>query len=237
MSQPPDLLEPGMLPGEESSPRHGFRGDRARQGSRLEAPLGLSIALSREAGARGGTIGRLAGKRLGWQVYDQELLEFMAQDGVARQGLLDSLTPACLTWVEGRLAELRRRHGFAEDNSILGLARLVLALAAQGEVVLIGRGTGCILPRQSTLNVRVVAPLAERVAYFGQWQRLPAAEAAEKVRARDARRAEFLKQHFNRSADDVHQYDLILNTGLLGEEACADLVAAAARLRWGQEGG
>lgn len=237
MSQPSDLLETGLPPGEESSPRHGFRGDRARHGGRCEAPLGLSIAVSREAGARGGTIARLVGKRLGWQVYDQELLEFMAQDVVARQGLLEGLTPACRDWVENRLGELRRRHGFAEADSIICMARLVLALAAQGEVVLIGRGTGCLLPRASTLNVRVVAPLAERVAYFGQWQRLPMAEAAEKVRSRDARRAEFLTTHFNRPPGDVHQYDLILNTGLLGEEACADLVAAAARLRWGQEEG
>src|SRR5262245_14358094 len=99
MSQPPDLLEPGMLPGEESSPRHGFRGSTTRHGRRSEAPLGLSVAISREAGARGGTIGRLVGKRLGWQTYDKELLEFMAQDAIARQGLLGGLTPACVAWV------------------------------------------------------------------------------------------------------------------------------------------
>jgi hypothetical protein len=247
MSQPPDLLEPGTYPGDESSPRHGFRGAAERHGPSA-APLGLSIAVSREAGARGGTVARLAGKRLGWQVYDQELLEFMAQDAVARQGLLDSLTPACLAWVESRLAELRKLKGFAPPDppergeSMTALARLVLALAAQGEVVLIGRGAGCILPRESTLNVRVVAALQERVAYFSQWQRLSLAEAAEKVRARDARRGDFLSTHFGRSPDEVHQYDLILNTGLLGEEACAELVATAAAcrarsLRRPQEGG
>ena len=53
MSQPSDLLE--------FPPRHGFRGASARA-RRTDAPLGLTIAVSREAGARGGTIGRLAGK-------------------------------------------------------------------------------------------------------------------------------------------------------------------------------
>src|SRR3954470_19636268 len=126
MSQPPEIIEPVWEAGEEEAPLHGFQGDRGAVARRPAAPRGLTIALSREAGARGGTIARLAGKRLGWQVDDQELLEVMAQDGVARQGLLDGLTPACLGWVEGRLAELRRRHGFAEGDSILGLARLVL---------------------------------------------------------------------------------------------------------------
>ncbi len=223
MSQPSDLLE---------SPRHGFRGAAGRP--RRGAP-GLCIALSREAGARGGTIGRLVGKRLGWQAYDQELLEFMAQDTVARQGLTDTLSPDCLAWVDGRLAELRRLCGFAESDPIEQLSRLVLALAAQGEVVLIGRGTNCILPRETTLSVRIVAPLEERIAYMGQWLRLTAAEAAEKVRSRDERRREFLQTHFRCSPDDVRQYDMVLNTGTLGQDSCAELIAAAARLRAGHE--
>ena len=48
----------------------------------------------------------------------------------------------------------------------------------------IGRGAGCILPRESTLNVRVVAALEERIAYMAQWLRLTAEEAAERVRLR-----------------------------------------------------
>ena len=49
-------------------------------------------------------------------------------------------------------------------------------------MVLIGRGAGFILPRETTLHVRMVAPLQERIAYMSQWLRLPVQEAAEKVR-------------------------------------------------------
>ncbi len=234
MSQPSDLLEPGMIPGEGAPPRHGYQGDRGAAPVRPAAPLGLTISLSREAGARGGTIGRLVGKRLGWQVYDQELLEYMSQDPVARQGLWDNLTPPCQAWVEERLGELRRLLKLDQDEAVQNLARLVLALGAQGEVVLIGRGTGCVLPRLTTLNVRVVAPLKERVGYMSQWLRLTTAEAAEKVRLRDERRAEFVTTHFHCDPADVHRYDLVLNSSLLGEEAGADLIARAAQLRWGQ---
>lgn len=234
MSQPPELLDVGMVPGEEVPPRHGFQGDRGAATARRSAPLGLSIALSRESGARGGTIGRLVAKRLGWQVYDQELLEYMSQDTVARQGLWDNLSPACLSWVEGRLAELCRDLSLDRDDAVLNLARLVLALGAQGEAVLIGRGAGCILPRATTLHVRVVAPLPDRVAYMAQWMRLTPADSAERVRQRDERRSEFVRTHFRCSPGDVHQYDLVLNSSLLGEEACAELLAQAAQMRWTQ---
>ena len=41
-------------------------------------------------------------------LYDRELLEYMAQDAVVRQGLLGALTPAAVAWMETRLVELGR---------------------------------------------------------------------------------------------------------------------------------
>src|SRR5262249_58546463 len=111
-----------------------------------------------------------------------------AQDAVARQGLLDSLPPGAAEWVEQRLDHLLREQHLSEHPSIVGLARVILWLGAQGRAVLIGRGAGCLLPRESTLHVRLVAALPERIAYMSQWLRLTTEEAAERVRLRDERR-------------------------------------------------
>jgi cytidylate kinase len=212
-----------------SAPRHGYRGRGAF--ARPDVPTALSITVSREAGARGGSIARRVGEKLGWQVYDQELLEYMAQNPVARQDTIEALPAAVAGWTARRLEELERLYGLRRHADVLHLAEVVLALAAAGQVVLIGRGSGCILPAGTTLNVRAVAPLPDRVAYMGQWLRLAQPEAAECVRQRDERRAEFLKRHFGRHPGEVHQYDLVLNSSLLGEEACAELIVQAARLR------
>jgi hypothetical protein len=216
------------------SPRHGFQGDRGVTLPPPMMPCGLSIALSREAGARGGAIGRRVGQKLGWQVFDQELLEYMAQDGVVRQGVLDGMKPAATVWAEERLQQLLRERNLSQNPSILALARVVLALGAQGDAVMIGRGSGFILPRASTLHVRLVAPLEERIAYMSQWQRLPMEEAADMVRVRDERRVEFLQTHFHRQGGDVHQYDMLLNTSPLSEEVCAELIVTAAQARLAQ---
>jgi hypothetical protein len=194
-------------------------------------PAALTIALAREAGARGGTIARRVARKLNWQVYDQDLLEYMTQDTVVRQGIFDNLSAPANDWVESSLEALLRDQNLTQHPSILNLARVVLALGAQGEVVLIGRGAGFILPRASTLHVRMMAPLKERIGYMSQWLRLPVQEAAEKVRTRDAGRAEFISTHFHRQPGDIHQYDMLLNTSLLGEETCAGLIAQATRAR------
>src|SRR5580693_9420052 len=72
------------------SPLHGYRGVEEDE-SPLGMPAGLSIAISREAGARGATIAKRAGEKLGWEVYSQELLDFVAQNASVRKELLDKL--------------------------------------------------------------------------------------------------------------------------------------------------
>ncbi len=69
-----------------------------------------NVAISREAGAGGGAIARLAGSKLGWKVYDHELLEAIAQ----RMGLpadevrtFDELAPSV---VQDWLLPLREEH-------------------------------------------------------------------------------------------------------------------------------
>ncbi len=214
------LHESGASEGD--TPQHGFQGDREARPTLATVPAALTIALARESGARGGTIARRVARKLNWQVYDQDLLEYMTHDTVVRQGIFDALTPAANEWVEAHLEGLLQKQNLSQHPSVVNLARVVLALGSQGEVVLIGRGAGFILPRESTLHVRMIAPLQERIAYMSQWLRLPVQEAAEKVRTRDARRAEFISTHFHRQPGDIHQYDMLLNASLLGEETSRD---------------
>jgi len=44
---------------------------------RWGVPAGLTIAISREAGSRGASIAKRAGEKLGWEVYSQDLLEYL----------------------------------------------------------------------------------------------------------------------------------------------------------------
>jgi cytidylate kinase len=208
----------------QPGPLHGYRGEPThREADRW--PSGLTIALSREAGARGGSIAKRVGHKLGWQVVDQELLEFLTQDELAFQ----ELPAAAREWADERLDQLLRARVLSTEPGIVALARSVLLLGSQGEVILVGRGAGYLLPPAMTLHVRVVAPQADRVAYMSQWMRLSSEEAAEEVRRRDERRAEFLSTNIRQPANDPYTYDLILNSSRLGEEASAELIAQAAR--------
>jgi cytidylate kinase len=232
MEQKPDNERSSPPPDDPViSPRHGFQGDRGGSARPRGVPAGVTIAISREAGARGGTIGRRVGRLLGWQVYDQEMLEYIAGEGTICQEVVENIPAAAESWCRERLEALARDHGVDLASSAANLARVILALGAQGQAVLIGRGAGLILPRESTLNLRIIAPLADRIGYMSQWLRLTVEEAAERVRLRDSRRADFLATHFHGRGGDLYQYDLLLNSSLLGEELCAELIVRAARAK------
>ena len=215
---------------ENETPLHGYRGPTCAA-PQLGAPAGMTIAISREAGARGGSIAKRAGVKLGWQVYTQEMMEYLSHEGGFRLEIDTQLAPAALAWIDEQQQRLLHEQSLSRNPSMLDLSRVVLALAAQGEAIMLGRGACLLLPAATTLNVRLVAPLADRVAYMSQWLRLSEEQAAQEVGSRDQRRADFLMTHFHRKAGDVHQYDMVLNTSLLGEERCADLIVHAAKAK------
>lgn len=211
-------------------PHHGYRG-AATPPPTLQKPRGLTVAISREAGSRGGTLAGTLGRALGWPVYTQEMLDFLAHDETARAELLVDLPEAAQFWAARQFLELTRIRGLAVTSDTAAVARLIFVFAARGETVLVGRGAGFLLPHASTIHVRIIAPPDDRVAYLSQWLRLTSEEAATEVESRDRRRADFLAKLSDRNPADPAGYDLVLNSARLGLEACVDAIAVVVRAK------
>lgn len=209
------------------TPLHGYRGE-----TRVTArpPRGLTVVITRQAGARGGRIAKRVGQILGWQLFDQEMLGYLVQSESAKAELLADVPPEALAWANLEYArQLDLRHLNAGDQT--ELLRLAFVLAAKGEVVLVGRGVGELLPEATTINARVIAPLAQRIAYFSQWLRLTPDEAEIEVAARDRVRSALQIALVGSDPDELCQYDLLVNSGRLGETECAELIAQAVRVK------
>ena len=211
----------------EPVPLHGYRGDVGRGRCRPVARAGLTIAVSREAGARGGSIAQRVGRKLGWQVVDQELLEFLAQDETAFQ----ELPAAAREWADERLDQLLRSRVLSQRaRHVIGLARTVLLLGSQGEVVLVGRGAGYLLPPATTLHVRVVAPedrphrLHEPVAAADGGRGGRGSVRRGRPAGRVPRQCTCGRRRTTR-----YPYDFVLNSEPARRRASAELIAQAAR--------
>lgn len=189
----------------------------------------LTIAISRESGAGGGEIARAVGTRLDWPVYDRELLQKIAEEMGLRTELLESVDEKQSNWILESLAAFADSRRISSAGFAQHLAETLLALAAHGDCILVGRGAGVILPESTTLRVRLVAPLKARIARMRQKSGISENEAARRVDQTDAQRKEFVSSHFHKDVSDVHHCDLLLNTARFSTDQCADLIVAALR--------
>ncbi len=211
--------------------------ERRRAEAREEAERPQSIrpciTIARMIGSGGGEIAQLLSKRLGWQVFDREIVEVIIRQGHFREAILMALDErdrsSVELWVDGLI------HGSLVDKGDYHrtLIRVLTSISMHGHAIIIGRGAPHVLDPRRTLNVRIVAPKAVRIDAIARSRAIAHAQAASVVEETDHERAAFILKHFHRSIDDPTGYDLTINTGGLGIEAASDLILTALRLKLG----
>ena len=197
----------------------------------------FTIAFSREAGTRGTLIAQEVGERLGWPVYDQKLLEHIAQDMGVRTALLEGVDERWQSWLSETVRAFLSAPStkgewgplVTEEGYVHHLIKVVRALGAEGQCVIIGRGSPFILPAETTLRVRLFGSLRHRVAALSRKLSISEREAAQRIRDLDRQRREFVKSYFFKDPGDARNYDLILNDTRFSVAASAGLVIEALR--------
>lgn len=203
----------------------------ARRDPSQLAPHSFTIALAREAGTDGSSVAREVGNRLGWCVYDHELLERVARDLGLRTILLESVDERRQSWLTEAFEVIMSSPGksawgplVSENAYVHHLVKTVLALGLHGECVIVGRGAAFILPPATTVRARLVAPLKDRTEVLQGKLGISAPEAARQVRAIDRERSDFVEDHFFKDPSDPRNYDLVLNSARLSAGQSADLI-------------
>jgi cytidylate kinase len=199
---------------------------------RFPADVHPYVAISREAGAGGGDVGRLVAARLGYECLDNQLLTYMAEHYGLPEGLLDLVDERTSSWLHDIFRLWLDRRAVTHDQYVMNLGQVATLAARNASAVFVGRGIQFLLPRDRGLAVRVVAPLAQRLARTMERRTLGREEAARSVRETDEGRAFLIRRHFNADVADPHLYDLVVNLEHLDLEVAADLIADAFRRRF-----
>jgi cytidylate kinase len=186
-----------------------------------------NICISREAGAGGEDIARLVGQKLGWKVYDNELIEAIAHRmGVPLDEvrILDELAPSV---VQDWLLPLREEYYAPQEAYLDHLAKLIEAIGRAGESILVGRGAGYMLPRETSLAIRVIAPMKVRAQRLAERMGVSVRTARRAARDLDRRRLQFDRTMYRARSNDPHNFDMVLDSHSLGLEIASDCVAHA----------
>jgi cytidylate kinase len=232
--EPSSTSEPGEQGGFRSWPalfgRWLFRRRSARQEpAQPVVPVARyrNVCISREAGAGGGTIARMVGRRLGWKVYDHELLEAIASRmelSTEQVRAFDELAPSV---VQDWILPLREEHYAPQEAYLDHLAKLVEAIGKAGESIIVGRGANYLLPRGETLAVRIVAPLKARAARLAERMQVSVRTARRAAIDLDRRRSHFDRTMHRADSKDPHNFDLVLDSDSLGLAIATELIVRA----------
>jgi cytidylate kinase len=188
-----------------------------------------TIAIARQAGTHGAALARVLSRLLDWPVFDHELLDIIAKQMRLRVDQVESVDERPLGWFLESVEAFAAGHFASENAYVKYLAQTIQTLGKHGHCIIVGRGAGHILPAETTLRVRVVAPRKTRIETLSRKLSCSLPEAEKKMDQVDEGRTQFIEQHFYRNPNDPANYDVVLNSGRFSLEECAHVVVAALR--------
>lgn len=191
-----------------------------------------NISISREFGCRGAALGRELGERIGFAVWDNELVTAIAEETGANRAIIESLDAVRRNAVEDAVRGVMLGTRHTHEDYVFNLVRLIRTIGEHGRSIVIGRGGHLILPAADTLRVRIVQLFEDRAGSFAAREGMDEFKARTLVEQRERDRLTYIKKTFHRDLNDPHDYDLVLNLSTVSERAVLELITRAYELRF-----
>lgn len=201
----------------------------------------MIVTISNEYGAGALEVASRAAATLGYEYVDRQLpvvvakrLQVRPETVEANEDAPPSLGERFLTGLERATPELAAASTAEpfDEELLRAVQEAVREYAARGNVVIVGRGASAILgPRFDVMRVFMYAPKEWRIARVAQTTQTPPHVAQAELDRVDRARSAYLKDWYGLNFGDTRNYDLCIDTSLLGVDECASLVVAAVRAR------
>ena len=187
------------------------------------------ITISREPGSGGRIVATELGKKLGLDVFHQEIINEMAESAQVNTRVLETLDEKGLSVLEDWITSLVNTQHLWPDQYLRHLMKVIGTIGKHGSSVIVGRGANFVLPSEGRIRVRIVAPLNVRVENVSSNFGVSAENAKRRIIRTESERRAFIRKYFNADITDPINYDLVLNTGTLSIEAAANVIKSASK--------
>lgn len=192
------------------------------------------ITISRQFGSGGRTVGRLIAEKLGIPFYDKELVEQIALESGFAPNFVEehgehSPGRSILSYAFNATGIPGVMNGLSTADFLWSIqCGAILQLAEKGPCVIVGRNADYILKdREDVMHIFIHADMDYRadriVRLYGESEKSPAARLQEK----DKRRSVNYQHYTGRTWGAAENYDICINTAVIGVEEAADIVVDA----------
>jgi cytidylate kinase len=190
------------------------------------------ITISRDEGTLGSRIAQGLANKLGWRVYDKEIVNEIANNSHVREELVRRLDEkyqnlAYQAIISGILDMFRMPEStnFGSEAYHESLLKTLAALAAHGDAVLIGRGANFALRlSKHGIHVRIVGSFEMRLKRIIETCPMKLEDARRHLQETDSERRAFIRYHYKHDYDDVRFYHAVFNTDHLAVDQVVDSI-------------
>lgn len=173
--------------------------------------------------------------RCPWTVFDRQLIEKVLEEHNLPKELAKYIPEDRRSYLQDTTEELLGLRP-PSWKIVPDTIETILHLVEMGRVIIVGRGCNVITTRTpNVFHVRLVAPLAQRIEYARQANKLTHKEAGRWVEKVDRGRARYVKSNFQSRIDDPLLYHAVINTGRMSYGDAAQLIADGARRHFQRE--
>lgn len=185
------------------------------------------ITISREFGSGGRTIGKMVAEKLGIPCYDAEIIQKMADEtGFAPDYVKEAGEYSPGSFLSAAFSN-RMFGPTNEDILWQHQYRVITELAEKGPCVIVGRCADYILEdKADCLKVFIHADLEFRAKRIVEVYGERAESPEERIKDKDKRRAAYHRFYTNMKWGYAQNYDLTLNSGVLGIDNCVDIITS-----------
>lgn len=191
------------------------------------------VVIEREYGSGGTEIGKLLSEKTDIPCYGSEILNSISeklQIPVSEmQRYEESVTGSLLysLYVLSKMNDGSADMLSREDQIFLEEQRLIKEYALKGSAIFIGRCAASALPPEHTLTVFIHADDAYRKQRIIQEYGVAENAAYNTMTKYDKKRKHYYTANTGKEWKDWNNYHIVLDSGKLGTELCADMIQSA----------
>ncbi len=192
------------------------------------------VTISREYGSGGRVVGKLLAEKLGVPLYHKEIIEMAANESGLSPEVIESAELAAKSSFSYTLSSaVSFGEGFGGEaismNEKLFLAQfdVITEIGAKGQGVIVGRCADYVLRDDpDVINVFIYGEKEDKIRRCIEEYGDSEDEVEKKMQTYDKARRNYYNYHTSRKWGDYRNYDLAINSSLVGEQGAADVIYA-----------
>lgn len=190
------------------------------------------ITIGRHYCAGCSTIGKLVAEKLGIPCYDREIIDMAAQKSGIAMSEIQKYEEAALSILKTPINLFSKEKEYPITEKIFAAeTEVIMELVSKGNCVIVGRCADFILKNKvKTLNVFINASFEKRQECAIEKHNISEDEVEARLKKYDKKRADYYNSNTNKKWGDISSYDMCLDSGRLGYEMCAEIIADTVKL-------